>query len=476
LLAVSGSGVLHESNHGRSLRKTELVGQYLIINGDRMANMKKIGLVCLTMALATASTVAGAESPYEMAWIRQLNAASDQGQAIFVDALGSAYIAGTTSGSLAGSYQGALDAFVFKYDNAGNQLWGTQLGATGYDLAFAVCADSAGCVYMAGNTSSALGAPNPTADYQVFVSKHGASGQTEWIRQFGNPGADNAWGLCVDGWNSVYVCGYVGGALAAPSAGRYDAFVRKYDCAGNIQWTQQFGTAIDDYAIRMTTDTLGNVYVAGYSSALQPRGGDHFLRKYTAEGALLWSRQESTPFFDSASSICTDPQNNVYIAGYTEGAIGGTYLGNGDAYVEKYDADGKRLWTRELGTPEDDNATGMCVDARGAIFVSGTTTGSLASPNAGQSDIFLCEFDSAGNRVWATQFGTPENDMNPRIAADSSGAVFMTGYTYGALGATNTAPPDVFLARFAPVPEPSTLALLAIGAIGLLAYGWRRRK
>ena len=26
------------------------------------------------------------------------------------------------------------------------------------------------------------------------------------------------------------------------------------------------------------------------------------------------------------------------------------------------------------------------------------------------------------------------------------------------------------------IPEPTTLALLATGAIGLLAYGWRRRK
>ena len=184
---------------------------------------------------------------------------------------------------------------MYKYDSAGNQQWGRQIGTPQYESAFGVCVDSLGDVCMAGYTSGPLAAVNPSHDYQAFVSKLGPSGQTQWVSQFGNPSMDMVWGVCSDRSNDFYACGSGWGSLSGPSAGGKDAFLRKYDSAGNVLWTQQFGTAVDDDATRVTTDSLGYVYVTGYSWRITGSVGDHFLRKYSDHGDLMWAIQGSTP-------------------------------------------------------------------------------------------------------------------------------------------------------------------------------------
>jgi hypothetical protein len=39
--------------------------------------------------------------------------------------------------------------------------------------------------------------------------------------------------------------------------------VSKYDAAGNLQWTQQYGTAASETSDGVSDDGLGNVYIAG---------------------------------------------------------------------------------------------------------------------------------------------------------------------------------------------------------------------
>ena len=59
------------------------------------------------------------------------------------------------------------------------------------------------------------------------------SQQIEWIRQFGSANFDQALGVAL-GDSGVYVAGQTEGALPGQTrTGSFDAFVRKYDAAGN---------------------------------------------------------------------------------------------------------------------------------------------------------------------------------------------------------------------------------------------------
>ena len=57
---------------------------------------------------------------------------------------------------------------------------------------------------------------------------------------------DDSFGVSADGLGNVYISGYTDGSLGGPNAGGDDAFVSKYDAAGNFQWTQQLGTSATD--------------------------------------------------------------------------------------------------------------------------------------------------------------------------------------------------------------------------------------
>jgi hypothetical protein len=200
-----------------------------------------------------------------------------------VDASG-VYVAGFTSGTLPEqtSAGGANDAFVRKYDAAGNELWTRQFGTSGSDLAFAISVDASGA-YVAGSTDGTLSGQTSAGGADAFVRNYDAAGNELWTRQFGTSGFDEARAISVDA-SGAYVAGITDGTLPGQtSAGSSDAFVHKYDAAGNELWTRQFGTSDDDLATAVAVDASG-VYVAGFTSGTLPEqtsagGADAFVTK-----------------------------------------------------------------------------------------------------------------------------------------------------------------------------------------------------
>ncbi len=73
---------------------------------------------------------------------------------------------------------------------------------------------------------------------------------------------------------------------------------------------------------------------------------------------------------------------------------------------------------------------------------------SLEGTDEGGYDVFLTKFDSDGNEVWGTQFGSSDYDYANGVAVDGSGNAYVTGYTRGTLEGTNEGGRDAFLAKF----------------------------
>jgi len=370
----------------------------------------------------------------EIEWIRQFGSIGPADDlAEVVDANGNIYIAGETNGSLTDppGNAGGSDAFVRKYDPDGNKVWTRQFGTESSDLAWGIAVDDEG-VYVSGYTLGTLVGPSSAGGSDAFVRKYNTDGIEVWTLQFGTESNDYGHGISVDA-TGVYVTGYTNGTLGQSSAGLMDAFVRKYDLNGTEEplWTSQFGTASDDYAYGISVDATG-VYMSGYSK-ISFGDYDAFVCKYDTDGNWAWTRQFGTEKIDDRAYGISAYDTRVYVSGYTKGTLPDqTSAGVYDAFVRKYDPDGNEVWTRQFGTASHDNAYGISADATG-VYVAGYTLGSFdGQSNAGLMDAFVRKYDTDGNELWTSQFGTGEDDRAYGISVGATG-VYVAGYTRGNL-------------------------------------------
>src|SRR4029079_6655391 len=99
----------------------------------------------------------------------------------------------------------------------------------------------------------------------AYLRKYDISGNLVWSRQAGSNGNDYSGSVSVDGLGNVYISGNRDGSLGGSNAGGRDAFVSKYNAAGAMLWTRQYGTSEDDLSFGVSADHLGNVFMTGYT-------------------------------------------------------------------------------------------------------------------------------------------------------------------------------------------------------------------
>jgi hypothetical protein len=220
-------------------------------------------------------------------------AAQDAAGGIAVDALGNAYIVGSTGSldfplvsPLQGLLHGTSDAFVGKLNPAGTALaYSTYLGGNGDDFGNGVAVDSAGNVYVAGETQS--------SDFPTVAS-----------------------------WQASHAPG-----------GASDAFVSKLNAGGSaLLYSTYLGGTGDDTADSVAVDIAGRANVGGTTDStdfplIEPLTTDQnggFVSRLSASGSALTYSSYLTP----VSAVALDSTSNIYVASYTHSSAAST-----DAYV-----------------------------------------------------------------------------------------------------------------------------------------------
>jgi uncharacterized delta-60 repeat protein len=383
---------------------------------------------------------------------------------VAVDSSGNSYVTGYTGsgeyhkvdGGIDGnSYSGKQDFFLIKYNSSGTKEWTKQEGSSGDDYAYGVAVDSSGNIYVTGYTEKKLHGNNNSGKFDMFLVKYNSSGTRQWTKQFGTSGWDAGYGVAVDSSNNIYVTGYTDGGLGGNNnSGKFDMFLVKYNSSGTRQWTKQFGTSGWDVGYGVAVDSSNNIYVTGYTEGgldgnTNSGGRDIFLVKYNSSGTKQWTQQFGSSKKDYGLASNVDSKGNIYVTGYTEGGLdGNTNSGESDIFLVKYNSSGTKQWTQQLGTPTFDEGNGVAVDSSDNIYVSGWTRGKLDT-YAGRDDAIVLKYNSSGTKQWTRQFGSNSSDIGAGVTVDSSGNIYVTGYTDGGLdGNTNSGKNDIFLVKY----------------------------
>jgi hypothetical protein len=193
-------------------------------------------------------------------------------------------------------------------------------------------------------------------------------------------------------------------------------------------WVRRYDGPVNGYddAYAIAVDGSGNVYVTGRSPG-SGTSGDYATIKYYPDGDTAWLRRYDGPenSYDEANAIAVDGSVNVYVTGESYGS--GTYS---DYATIKYYPNGDTAWVRRYNGPAnlDDHALAIAVDGSSNVYVTGRSEGSGTD-----KDYATIKYYPNGDTAWVRRYNGPGNasDFAWDIAVDSSGNVYVTGYSYG---------------------------------------------
>ncbi len=195
----------------------------------------------------------------------------------------------------------------------------------------------------------------------------------------------------------------------------YDVWLRKFDVDGDEMWTRDFDGGAGDNASAIAVGSDGYLVVAG-STEVDGEGRNAWLRKYSPEGSVEWTRTSA------GAGTSADWIEGVAIAADLSIAVIGNQ--SDDIWVRKYNEDGDVEWTDVYDGPGDvdsvcnqfcffyDSGQAVAFDSTGALVAVG---GQMTSDTGG--DTWVRKYDASGVELW-TDLVAPNADALFQLAFD----------------------------------------------------------
>ncbi|MDC3955316.1 hypothetical protein [Polyangium jinanense] len=332
---------------------------------------------------------------------------------------------------------------VWALSPSGSLLWSKNFPGGGVSVAIA----PGNGVILAGRgtTNVGLGGPSLTCSGS-FVGMLSPLGEHVWSKCLGTGGTVSVSQIALDADDNIVLTGLLSGTvdfggdpLVAGSSS--DLFLVKLAPDGSHIWSNRYGFAnyVEGIAIRDN----GEIAVAGTFVTATNFGSnpitttitmlhDAFVATFSATGTNTWATNYGTNYVDWGKGVAWGAGGQVYAAGgWSDGPNGNgmsTLLGGFVVPIKG------KPWDWRFRSDSYDRANDIIALPDGNFAIAGALSqggnlgnGMTPSEGGAMSDVLVAKLDSQGHLLWASAFGTPDEDDGIAVAADKSGHVYVGG-------------------------------------------------
>jgi hypothetical protein len=324
----------------------------------------------------------------------------------------------------------------------------TTYGGSANDSYRSVVATQDGGYAVLGYTQSTDGdisdKQDPSFDY--WLLKFNAEHALQWQKTYGGTADDRGTSLIEtsDGGFAMLGFSFSSDGDVTSNAGLQDYWLAKVDANGAMQWQKSFGFSGTDSGLSVIQTRDQGFLLSGILDVTasggegnssrglaKHAGGDYWILKLNATGALEWSYYFGGNFTDTPEGAVQLEDNSYIIVGGSDSNDTdiSTNKGTYDFWVIRVSPTGELLWERSYGGDQIDEARGISATDDGNFIIVGDTRSNTidVSQNKGGADLWLLKIAPDGTMLWEKTYGGSNFDVGRAILRSQTDGFVVAG-------------------------------------------------